>query len=72
MLDRIEQIRHFVTAGLCDVPKLLRSDVATARAQLAKHVTEIRTVPHRNGSQRYYVADGGWNLLGGYATLHPP
>ena len=72
VINKIEEIRKFVTGRLNDIPGLLRSDVARARTELAKHVTEIRMIPHRSGSERYYVADGGWSLLGGYAQVPLP
>ena len=31
-----------------------------------KHVTAIRMMPHVEGATGYYVAEGEWDLLGGY------
>src|SRR5437870_4170538 len=39
---------------------------AGARAELTKHVREIRVSPKQVGWARFYVAEGEWNLLGGY------
>ena len=38
--------------------------MALARAELGKHVTEVRMEPDL--TERHYVAKGQWNLLGGY------
>ncbi len=57
-------IRRFVTKHLADVTGLLNKDVALARAELAKHVNEIRMEP--NLTECRYTAIGEWDLLGGY------
>jgi site-specific DNA recombinase len=57
------EIRRFVTANLADVPSLLNKDVTLARAELARHVNEIRMEP--NFTERHYTARGEWDLLGG-------
>jgi DNA invertase Pin-like site-specific DNA recombinase len=62
----IGRIRQFVTRELGDIRQLLNVDVQKARAQLAQHVTTIRMVPQIDGKKGHYVAEGGWNLLGGY------
>src|SRR5205814_3359704 len=61
---QVADIRRFVTERLSDLRKLLYSDVALARAELGKHVSEIRMEPDL--TERHYVAKGQWNLLGGY------
>jgi site-specific DNA recombinase len=50
-------------ATLCD---LLNSDVTQARAELLRHVAEIRLRPSQTGNGAEYVAEGDWNLLGTY------
>ena len=50
-------------AALCD---LLNSDVTQARAELLRHVSEIRLVPRQTETGSDYVAEGEWNLLGTY------
>ncbi len=62
----VGRIRQFVTGQLGDVRQLLQVDVQRAKAELQKHVTEIRMVPQGEGRRGYYVAEGEWNLLGGY------
>ena len=63
---QVSEIQQFVTERLADLRKLLYGNVELARAELAKHVTEIRMIPHRTEQKGFYVAEGEWNLLGGY------
>ena len=51
---------------LANVRQLLISDVQKAKAELGKHVSGIRMVPQVEGEKGHYVAEGKWNLLGGY------
>ena len=51
---------------LANVRQLLISDVQKAKAELGKHVSGIRMVPQIEGKKGHYVAEGEWNLLGGY------
>jgi hypothetical protein len=62
--SRVGEIRRFVTSGLNNLRDLLREDVALARTELLKHSSEITMTPHRDSVQRFYVADGNWDLLG--------
>ncbi len=62
----VAKIRHFVTRQLSDIRQLLHVDPQKAKTELSKHVTEIKMVPETDGKKRYYVAEGEWNLLGGY------
>ena len=62
----IGRIRQFVTRQLGDIRQLLKVDIQKANAELEKHVTEIRMVPQVEGKKGFYVAEGEWNLLGGY------
>ncbi|MDE3195304.1 MAG: recombinase zinc beta ribbon domain-containing protein, partial [Acidobacteriota bacterium] len=62
----IGRIRQFVTRQLGDVRQLLGADVQRAKAELRKHVTTIRMVPQPAGKKSHYLAEGEWNLLGGY------
>ena len=64
----IGRIRQFVTGQLGGVRQLLQVDVRRAKAELQKHVTEIRMMPHVEGKKGYYVAVGDWDLLGGYGN----
>jgi site-specific DNA recombinase len=60
--SRISEIRSCVTSGLKDLRDLLRKDIVLARTELLKHSSEITMTPHL--AQRFYVADGSWDLLG--------
>ncbi len=62
----LSDIRQFVTERLGDVRKLLYMDVDLARTELAKHVSKIRMLPHYFGASGHYIAEGKWDLLGGY------
>ena len=62
----VGRIRQFVTGQLANVRQLLPVDVQRAKAELQKHVTEIRMVPQVEGKKGFYVAEGEWDLLGGY------
>jgi hypothetical protein len=62
----IGRIREFVSGQLGDMRQLLKVDVQKAKAELEKHVSEIRMMPQIEGKKGHYVAEGEWNLLGGY------
>ncbi len=62
----LAEIRQFVAERLQNLPELLAGDVPQARAELAKHVDQIRMVPRQVGGACYYRAVGQWDLLGGY------
>src|ERR1035437_523156 len=62
----IGRIRQFVTGQLGDIRQLLKVDVQKAKVELAKHVTEIRMMPQIEGKKGHCIAEGEWNLLGGY------
>ncbi|MGI8961547.1 MAG: hypothetical protein ACR2IV_17655 [Bryobacteraceae bacterium] len=44
----------------------MKTDVNKAKAELRKHVTEIRMVPVITDKKGHYEAEGAWDLLGGY------
>ena len=60
------EIRRFVTERLADIRGLLYTDVALARTELGKHLSKVRMIPQQVGAVGCYVAEGQWNLLGGY------
>ena len=39
-------------------------DPPRAKAELSKHVTEIRMTPSQNEGKGFYVAEGTWDLVG--------
>ena len=60
----LADIRQFVTERLSDLQSLVYADVALARVELSKHISEMRMEPNLN--ERHYSALGEWDLLGGY------
>jgi site-specific DNA recombinase len=62
----IGRIRQFVTRQMSDIRQLLKVDVQKGKAALEKYVTSIRMIPQLEGNKGHYVAEGEWNLLGGF------
>ena len=62
----IGRIRQFVTGQLGNIRQLLTVDVLKAKAELEQHVSSIRMVPQVEGKKGHYIAEGEWDLLGGY------
>ena len=62
---QIGELRQFVARRLADLRQLLYSDVTRARAELMRHVREIRMIPQGTNEERHYAAVGEWDLLGG-------
>jgi hypothetical protein len=65
---KLRDVREFVTSQLGDLRKLLLSDVGIAKAELLKHVQRIDLRPVEAGGERFYLAEGEWDLLGGFAS----
>jgi hypothetical protein len=59
-------VTHFVKHRLATLCDLLNSDVTQARAELLRHVSEIRLKPMQAETGSEYVAEGEWDLLGTY------
>lgn len=62
---KLRDNREFVTSRLGDLRRLLSCDVPTARAELLKHVQRTDLKPVAAGGERFYLAEGEWDLLGG-------
>ena len=60
----MKEIRAFVTDRLNNIRELLYVDVAAAKNELIKHVSEIKLVPEGSGKDRHYVAEGNWGSSG--------
>jgi DNA invertase Pin-like site-specific DNA recombinase len=63
-------LRAFVASRLADLRGLLSADAVRAKAELLKHVREIRLYP----DGKSYRAEGEWDLLGAATTVrsgHP-
>ena len=39
-------------------------DAPRAKAELQKHVTEIRMTPSQSDGERFYLAEGKWDIAG--------
>ena len=65
---RLREIRPFVVSNLSDLRKLLYSDTPTAKAEILRHVDRIVLDPMEANGERFFVASGDWDLLGGYAS----
>jgi hypothetical protein len=61
-------IREFVASRLGDLRKLLSCDVPTGKAEVLKHVQRIDLQPVAAGGERFYLAEGEWDLLGGFGS----
>jgi site-specific DNA recombinase len=59
-----EELQQFALERLSSLPDLLSCDVPRARAELAKHVTQITMHPAQQNGDRHYTCQGEWNLLG--------
>jgi len=67
--ERLGEIREFVETGISDLRGLLNRDVILAKAEMRKHLDEIRMIPTAGQATRHYVAEGSWNLLGNNSNL---
>jgi site-specific DNA recombinase len=59
-----EELQQFALKRLSSLPDLLSCDVPRARAELAKHVTQITMHPTEQNGDQQYTCQGDWNLLG--------
>ena len=57
-------IRTTIRAELADLGSLLNMDAPRAKAELHKHVTEIRMTPSQSDGERFYLAEGKWDIAG--------
>jgi site-specific DNA recombinase len=64
MKTAIEELRGFVLSRLHDIRHLLRANIEQARMELFNHVDRIVMRPVLEGNDRFYVAEGEWDLLG--------
>jgi hypothetical protein len=58
-----EELWTTVLKELSDLAGLLNADPVRAKAELLRHVSEIRMVPTEADGNRFYVAEGEWNML---------
>ena len=55
-------VREFVSGQFGNLRSLIRTSVTRAKAELQKHVSEIRMLPQAEGKKGSYVAEGEWNF----------
>jgi site-specific DNA recombinase len=67
--ERLAEIRAFVETGISDLRGLLSRDVMLAKAEMRKHLDEVRMIPTSGQKAWHYVAEGSWNLLGTNSNL---
>jgi hypothetical protein len=60
----LHDIRAFAEQGLRDLRLLLNRDARLAKAELHRHLSEIRMIPTEGRQDWHYVADGTWDILG--------
>ena len=60
----IDEIRVFVLSRLHDIRRVLHANIEQARMELFNHVDRIVMRPVLQGDDRFYVAEGEWDLLG--------
>jgi DNA invertase Pin-like site-specific DNA recombinase len=61
---QLSELRLFVEKGISDLRSLLNRDTALAKAELQKHLREVRMSPTVEREEWHYVAEGNWDLLG--------
>ena len=61
-----EDAHEFAREQLRDIRSAAGAAPAEARMMLAKHVDRIVMRPTRAGDERFYIAEGEWDLLGKY------
>ena len=60
----IDEIRDFVLSRLKDIRRVLHANIEQARMELFNHVDRIVMRPVLRNDDRFYVAEGEWDLLG--------
>jgi hypothetical protein len=66
---RVEEIRLLVEEGVANLRDLLNEKAPMAKAELHRHLDEIRMFPANDGKNWHYVAEGDWDLLGSDSDL---
>ena len=60
----VDEIRAFVLFRLRDIRRMLHANVEQARMELFNHVDRIVMHPILRGDNRFYMAEGEWDLIG--------
>jgi len=60
----VDEIRAFVLFRLQDIRRILHANIEQARMELFNHVDRIVMHPILRDDDRFYVAEGDWDLIG--------
>ena len=69
MHARIEEARCIVEEGILNLRNLLNENATSAKAELRRHLDEVRMLRSSDGDGWHYVAEGNWDLLGTDSSL---
>ncbi len=69
MHARVEEVRRLMEEGILNLRNLLNENAPLAKAELHRHLDEIRMSPTNEGEGWHYVAEGDWDLLGTDSNL---
>ncbi len=58
------KVRQLVDEGIADLRTLLNENNAAVKAEMQRHLKEVRMFPSQGGNGWYYEAEGTWDLLG--------
>ena len=58
------KVRQLVDEGIADLRTLLNENSAAVKAEMQRHLKEVRMFPSQDGNGWYYEAVGTWDLLG--------
>ncbi len=64
--EQIARVRTFAAGQLRNIQGMVATDIMKAKVELAKHLNAIRMNPQTVDGKGTYVAEGEWDLLGGY------
>jgi hypothetical protein len=63
-----EWLKTRIRSELGELAGLLNMDLPRAKAELCKHVSEIKMIPTFDSEQSFYVAEGEWDITGEGST----
>jgi hypothetical protein len=66
---QVEEVRLFVEEGISNLRNLLNEKAPLAKAELHRHLGEIRMIPANDGKNWNYDVEGSWDLLGSDSSL---
>ena len=69
MQAKVEEVRLLVQEGITNLRDLLNQKGPLAKAELHRHLHEVRMLPSRGEKDWHYVAEGDWDLLGADSSM---